>query len=59
ADIARITRKEPKPNKNGHENGKSTQEPGRGTQSTAKITSLESNQDWKAMIRRWEERLKI
>nr|GEU58631.1 enzymatic polyprotein [Tanacetum cinerariifolium] len=30
----------------------------RGTQSTAKIISLGSNQDWKAMIRRWEERLK-
>nr|GFB58751.1 hypothetical protein [Tanacetum cinerariifolium] len=28
ADIARITRKEPKPDKNGHENGKRTQEPG-------------------------------
>nr|GEU55135.1 retrovirus-related Pol polyprotein from transposon TNT 1-94 [Tanacetum cinerariifolium] len=26
-DIARIARKEPKPDKNGHENGKSTQEP--------------------------------
>nr|GEY12488.1 hypothetical protein [Tanacetum cinerariifolium] len=28
ADIARITRKEPKPDKNEHENGKSTQELG-------------------------------
>nr|GEZ29218.1 hypothetical protein [Tanacetum cinerariifolium] len=45
--------------KTGHENGKSTQEPGRGTQSTVKIMSLGSNQDWKAMIRRWEEHLKI
>nr|GEU32697.1 hypothetical protein [Tanacetum cinerariifolium] len=54
-DIARIARKEPKPNKNGHENEKN----GRGTQSTTKIISLGSNQDWKAMIRRWEERLKI
>nr|GEU36632.1 hypothetical protein [Tanacetum cinerariifolium] len=59
ADIARITRKEPKPDKNRHENGKSTKKPGHGTQSTAKIMSLWSNQDWKAMIKRWEGRLKI
>nr|GEU89177.1 reverse transcriptase domain-containing protein [Tanacetum cinerariifolium] len=52
-------KKEPKPDKKEHENEKSTQEPGRGTQSTAKIMSLGTNQDWKAMIRRWEERLKI
>nr|GEZ35121.1 hypothetical protein [Tanacetum cinerariifolium] len=73
ADITRITRKEPKPDKNGHENGKSTQESGVyagnpqqydwldgcGKQSTAKIIRLGSNQDWKAMIRGWDECLKI
>nr|GEY39991.1 hypothetical protein [Tanacetum cinerariifolium] len=60
ADITRITKKEPKPDKNGHENGKSTQESdGCGKQSTAKIIRLGSNQDWKAMIRGWDECLKI
>nr|GEU32292.1 reverse transcriptase domain-containing protein [Tanacetum cinerariifolium] len=36
-DIARITRKEPKPDKNGHENGKSTQDSGFYHQKSNKV----------------------
>nr|GEV42925.1 reverse transcriptase domain-containing protein [Tanacetum cinerariifolium] len=40
-DITRITRKEPKPDKNGHENGKSTQEPGFYHQKSTKVNLVE------------------
>nr|GEX78486.1 putative reverse transcriptase domain-containing protein [Tanacetum cinerariifolium] len=38
-DIARTTRKEPKPDKNKHENGKSTQEPGFYHQKSNRVNS--------------------
>ncbi|GKC04252.1 hypothetical protein Tco_0995862 [Tanacetum coccineum] len=48
-DITRITRKEPKPGKNEHENGKSTQEPGicqaRVNKSQPKSTLVNSCKD--------------